>query len=447
MRIAFVTQWFAPEPGAMLAVGIAEGLASRGHHLDVLTGFPNYPTGIVHPGYPMRPYRRDDHSDRVVVHRAPLYPSHDTSAVRRSANYVSFALSAAWTARTRLPRPDAWLIYSSPATAALPALTVPRRLGAPIHLLIMDLWPDSVVDSGFVAGRVGHGIERALSAYCRRTYRDAAGIGIPSAGMHDVLVSRGADPARIRYTPNWTADDHLLPALAPSDDLRRSLGLPTGRLFMYAGNLGRLQGLDTLLEAFERCPEANLALVGEGIAKSELQDLVRRRGMTNVHFFGFQAPEQVGRFIAASDVQVISLRDTPLLRVTTPSKVQVAMAAGRPILVHACGDVAELVLRHRAGAVAYPGDVSATADQIRRLHRSDNAELVEMGRRARAGYEAEFTPIVALDRIEAMLADNARVGLAPDPFLTRRGAAERTNPIPRPRRALRPRSGSKPTAR
>lgn len=446
VRIAFVTQWFAPEPAAILPVGIADGLASRGHHVDVVTGFPNYPTGIVHAGYPIRRYRRDERGDRVVVHRAPLYPSHDTSAVRRSANYVSFALSAVWLARTRLPRPDAWLIYSSPATAALPALTVPRRLRAPTHLLIIDLWPDSVMDSGFVGGRVGHGMERALSAYCRRTYRAAASLGIPSAGMHDVLVSRGADPARIRYTPNWAEDDHLLPAVAPTDALRRSLGLPSGRLFMYAGNLGRLQGLDTLLEAFERCPEANLALVGDGIAKSELQDLVRRRRMSNVHFFGYQAPELVGRFIAASDVQVISLKDTPLLRVTTPSKVQAAMAAARPILVHACGDVAELVLRHGAGAVAHPGDVSATADQIRRLHRSDNSELVEMGRRARACYEAEFTPAAALDRIEAMLVGAAPGAMGPDPLVTRKGEAGRMNSIPGPRQAPRRSRESRPAS-
>src|SRR5665647_2347722 len=91
MRIAFVTQWFPPEQGTFVAAAIADGLAERGHEVHVLTGFPNYPTGRLQVGYPLRPYRREIRSDRVVVHRAPLFPSHDASAGKRAANYLSFA--------------------------------------------------------------------------------------------------------------------------------------------------------------------------------------------------------------------------------------------------------------------------------------------------------------------------------------------------------------------
>src|SRR5664279_610608 len=122
MRIAFVTQWFPPEPGNGIAAGIADGLGQRGHDVDVLTGFPNYPTGKIYPGYKMQYYRRDQRSGRVAVHRAPLFPSHNRNGVKRAANYLSFGLSANWMARSRLKVPDAWLVYSSPATAAIPAI-------------------------------------------------------------------------------------------------------------------------------------------------------------------------------------------------------------------------------------------------------------------------------------------------------------------------------------
>ena len=132
MRIAFVTQWFPPEPGTVVASAIADGLAVRGHVVDVVTGFPNYPTGELQPGYPLQRYRRDERSERVTIHRAPLYPSHNTRAVKRMANYASFSASATWLTRSRLSRPDVWLTYSSPATAAVPALVAPPPAPCPV---------------------------------------------------------------------------------------------------------------------------------------------------------------------------------------------------------------------------------------------------------------------------------------------------------------------------
>ena len=108
MRIRLVTQWFPPEPAGVPA-DIARGLAARGHAVDVLTGFPNYPNGELAEGYPLRPYRRDvDRSEagNIVVHRTPLYPSHDTRAASRMANYTSFAAASATLSVCALPRPD-----------------------------------------------------------------------------------------------------------------------------------------------------------------------------------------------------------------------------------------------------------------------------------------------------------------------------------------------------
>jgi colanic acid biosynthesis glycosyl transferase WcaI len=403
MRIAFATQWFPPEPGTLVAAAIADGLAKRGHEVHVLTGFPNYPTGKLQAGYPLRLYRREIRSDRVTVHRAPLFPSHDSSAAKRMANYLSFGVSASWVARTKIPKPDVWLTYSSPATAALPALTLPRRLRTPSHLLLQDLWPDSVIESGFVPGLLGRGIETALHRFCDWTYRRSTSIGIISPSMAGILVKRGVEQGKIQLLPNWVEDTHLRPNEIPTDALRRSLGLPTGRLFMYAGNIGELQGLGPLIEAFAQCPEVNLVMVGEGVARSSLQHLVGSRGILNVHFVPSQLTERIGQFIAAADVQIVSLRDTRLLRATMPSKVQSCMAGSRPVLACAAGDVADLITASRSGIAARPGDVPAAVEAIRRLNAMPAEELIEMGRRGRVHYEMNFAPNVGLDRLESWL--------------------------------------------
>lgn len=404
MRIAFVTQWFPPEPGTFVAAAIADGLAERGHHVDVLTGFPNYPTGTFHPDYPLRAYRRDCRSERVTVHRAPVYPSHDKNPANRIANYLSFGFSAALIARARLPRPDVWLTYSSPATAALPGLTVPHRLRAPSFLLIQDLWPDSVTGSGFLQGSSLSAMEKALHRYCNWSYRNAAGIGVISPSMSTILMERGVPPERIHYTPNWIDDRHLLPDVLPSDQLRRQLGLPAGKLFMHAGNMGEFQGLRPLIEAFARCSDINLALVGDGVARSDLKAFVADHRLSNVHFVDSQPASRIGSFIAASDVQVVSLQHTALLRATMPSKVQTSMAAARPILAHASGDVADVVRNAAAGVWVTPGDMVGTVSAINKLAALSDDTRLRLGRTGQAYYQETFSLPVGLARMETMLA-------------------------------------------
>lgn len=44
MKILILTQWFDPEP-TFKGLLFARELAARGHEVEVLTGFPNYPGG------------------------------------------------------------------------------------------------------------------------------------------------------------------------------------------------------------------------------------------------------------------------------------------------------------------------------------------------------------------------------------------------------------------
>ncbi|MFC7725887.1 glycosyltransferase family 4 protein [Nocardioides sp. GCM10028917] len=403
MRIGFVTQWFPPEPGTVVPSAIAEGLHDAGHQVEVLTGFPNYPTGRLIDGYRVRPYLREVTPSGIPVHRAPLWPNHDSRAVARMANYLSFAAGASAVARTRVPRPDVWLVYSSPATAVLPVIRLLRRHRAPYFVLVQDLWPDSVTGSGFVGGVPGKVVEGALARFCDATYRHAGGIGVISPGMRHVLVERGVPDRIIHDTPNWISDDHLLPDITSTAALRRELGLPLGRLWMYVGNLGELQGLDTLVEGFARRPAAQLILVGDGVARPRLEALAAGLGARNVRFAGSVPTSDVGRWVAASDVQVVSLQDTPLLRVTMPSKVQGSLAASRPVLVHAAGDAASVVTDARCGWASTPGDAVALEAAIEAGLRLGQQELVAMGGRARERFLEHYSPQVGPQRLARAL--------------------------------------------
>src|ERR1039458_1144728 len=146
MRVLFLTQWFDPEPGAIRGLPLAKWLARNGDDVEVLTGFPNYPGGRLYPGYGMKLWNREL-LDGITVLRVPLYPSHNSSALGRLANYSSYALSAA-TLGLVLARPaDVAFVYRPPATVGLPSLLVKHLRGLPFVYPIADMGPEPVVDA------------------------------------------------------------------------------------------------------------------------------------------------------------------------------------------------------------------------------------------------------------------------------------------------------------
>ena len=49
-RILLITQWFDPEP-TFKGILFAKELVARGFEVEVITGFPNYPGGVLYEGY------------------------------------------------------------------------------------------------------------------------------------------------------------------------------------------------------------------------------------------------------------------------------------------------------------------------------------------------------------------------------------------------------------
>lgn len=464
MRLGLLTQWFDPEPGPAALPGVlARGLARRGHDVRVLTGYPNYPSGRLAPGYRMRARELEPARgpDGVRVCRVALYPSHDASPVRRLANYASFGASAVALGGPALRDLDALWVNYSPITVA-PAMWRARYLhGVPLVVHVGDLWPDTVWASGFaptsspderrddetVADRarrtlragLATGTRRALDAWCGAMYASAERVTYISPGVHDVLRARGVPAARLDYAPMWADEATFRPAddavRAAARAWRSRHGLaPDDVVVLYAGALGRAQGLHTLIEAAslagERLHRASspsaagdsgghggvrlrVVIAGSGVAEPELRDLARISSASGsaqetVRFVGRVDQSRMPELMAAADACYIGLNDDPLARMTMPSKTQATMAAARPIVVAADGDVARVVVEAGAGWATGSADVPGLARILLRLCESDRAERDARGWAGRSYYERRFAVARAVDRVEQHLADAAR---------------------------------------
>ncbi|MGF9760980.1 sugar transferase [Microvirga sp. 0TCS3.31] len=403
MRVWMVTQWFDPEP-TFKGMLFAKELQRRGHEVEVVTGFPNYPGGRLYDGYRIRAYQREV-VDGIVVHRVPLYPSHDSSALKRVANYASFASAAAVKVLTGR-RPDVVYAYHPPGTVALPAAIARLVRGVPFVYDVQDLWPDTLAATGMLPqGRVLDLVGRVMDA----TYALAAHVVVLSPGFRDRITSRGIPAAKVSVIENWCDESQIvLPARAAA---RAALGLREEFTVVFAGTMGPAQALDTVLDAARLLrddPGVRLLMIGAGIEVDRLRARATAEGMDNVAFLPRRPVSEIGEVLAAADALLVHLRDDPLFEITIPSKTQAYLHAGRPVLMGVRGDAAAIVAEAGAGIVFPPQDAPALADAVRRMRRLPEEEREEMGRRGARHYEQALSLRVGAGRFADVLESAAR---------------------------------------
>jgi colanic acid biosynthesis glycosyl transferase WcaI len=387
IRVIFLTMTFDPEPGMLRGLPLARWLAARGYEVKVLTGFPNYPGGRVYDGYRIRPWQREV-IDGIPVLRVPIYPSHDTRALRRIATYTSFALSAATVGAALIGPADVVYLYDPPPTNGLATQVLRLLRRIPVVHHIGDLWPESVIESGMLPGRMARLAGAAIERWCRFLYRRSSVVTVLSPGFKRVLVGRGVPADKVRVVYNWTDEETFRPV--PRDEaLAAELGLAGRFSFVYAGNLGPFQGIDTLIRAAARVkddPRIQLVLIGTGPLETELKALAAELSADNVRFVARRDTREMPRINAVSDVLLVHLKDFPFMATTIPHKTQVALASGRPMLVGLRGDAADLVREAGAGVVCPPEDPAAMATAMREMAAMPREALEEMGRRGREYY-------------------------------------------------------------
>lgn len=150
-----------------------------------------------------------------------------------------------------------------------------------------------------------------------------------------------ADPARIRAIPNGCDATIFHPQSRA--DARTALGIDAdAELVVYVGRLVPEKGLRELLDAMARLapqrPKLQLALIGDGPMRAELDARIAADPALRVRLPGAQGPHEVARWMAASDLVTL-----PSYSEGHPNVLVEALACGRPVLATPVGGIPEVV--------------------------------------------------------------------------------------------------------
>lgn len=393
MKILLITQWFDPEP-TFKGLSFAQALRDEGNEVEVLTGFPNYPGGKVYDGYKISVYKKEI-VDGITVHRAPLYPSHNSSAFKRILNYTTFAISTFLVGLVKVKNIDIIYSYHPPITTSLSALFLGFFKRVPFIIDIQDLWPDTLSATGMLRNKKALYL---VSKVCDFVYRRAAKIVVLSPGFKSRLESRGVPSNKLEVIYNW-CNESALNNYQPVDVL-----LPdNGKLnLVFAGNLGLAQGLPAIVDAAELLQKndvlVNIVLVGDGVAKSNAFEESQKKLLSNIFFLPRVSMQQVGGILSKADMLLVHLTKNKLFEITIPSRTQANLAMGKPIIMGVPGDAAELIIKSNAGLTCESDNPNSLYKAIRNLASMTASQRHDMGERGRKFYLEELSLKIGVEK-------------------------------------------------
>ncbi|TWC20163.1 glycosyltransferase involved in cell wall biosynthesis [Pseudomonas sp. SJZ083] len=334
--------------------------------------------------------------DGVQITRVPLYPSHGQSGVGRLLNYISFAASISLYGLFRAKKPDVVYAYHPPLTVGIAAALVRFFRRVPVVYDIQDMWPDTLKATGMFSNEK---LLKIVSCVCNWVYRNVDQIVVLSPGFKRLLIERGVPSQKIDVIYNWCSEDMVR---ATPDKLPTNFPVTSKFRILFAGNMGKAQSLDTVIDAAqllqEQASQVAFIFLGGGVETSRLEALAKGRNLDNVFFLPAVPMPDVGAYLAAADALLVHLKKDPLFTITIPSKTQAYMAAGKPILMAVDGDAADLVRDAGCGVVSESDNPQALVDAVLALMEVSAEGRSCMAENGAAFYQKELSLRVGVER-------------------------------------------------
>lgn len=380
-RILITSQYFYPEQFRIN--DIANELQSNGNEVTVITGIPNYPEGRYFKDYGVFKNRKATHN-RVKIIRVFQTPR-GKNKLSLVVNYLTFIVFAHIKLLFHKNNYDLILGFEvSPMLQLLPAVWYSRRTNTKLITYITDLWPESVE---FVGGISSKWILSQLRKVSRFIYMNTT-ITLVSSSAFINKIQELHPRARISYLPYYAEDFYLInnkKAHNPSKKLK----------LVFAGNIGRAQGLENLTHAISRLnnvkDKISMTFIGDGNNKLNLIKLVNELKLDSIIDFKESVPSnKIPDSIKEFDVGIISLSDNPINFLTIPSKTQSLMAMRIPILLIGSGAIKEIILAAGCGIAANQNRIDEIVDRLNELVLLPKSKLIEMGENGYNYYVENF---------------------------------------------------------
>jgi len=370
-RILILSLVFRPDnvSTAQIMGDLAVDLKARGHEVFVITTVPHYNNDpVALKEQPLQRYwgkiiQRSDYCGMQVWHA--WMPRKGRNKFIRILAWIGFHLITTMAGLGSRFKPDIILAPSPPLTIGVSAWLLGLRHHCPFIYNVQEIYPDVAVNLGVLKSGF---IINLLLKLERFVYAKAKALAIISEDMAARIHAKNIPSNKIRIIPNFVDINDFRP-LPKINHFSLHHGLHDKFVVSYAGNMGKPQGLDALLEAaniVRDMPQIHFLLMGDGSERTRLIEKAHHLQLPNITILPYQPYHLMAEAYAAADTSFVS-QAPGTSGDGIPSKVYRIMACARPVIActDADSDLSRLIAKSDGGIVVPSADAKEVANAIR----------------------------------------------------------------------------------
>ena len=352
------------------------------------------------PNYSSRGTRAPKHETRrnVEIFRAAGTTLNKNVIAFRLINMVTLSISIFFKAIFRFQPGDQVLVVTTPPSLPFVVAVAALIRGASYTLVIHDNYPEILFAVGKLSRR---SMIATVLNFCNRwLYKHARKLVAVGRDMEKLLLtkSEGLD-IPVAVIQNWAELESVHPEPRDSNQLLKELGIVDKFVFLYAGNMGHPNDVETIIETARRLrdrPEFHFLFLGTGVKEKMIRSAVEDHGLENVEILSPKPRSEQVIFLNACDVALVSLVDN-MLGVSMPSRTYNILAAGKPMLAltDPASELATVIDEDRVGWHIRPGKADEMTQTILDLYAA-RKELSLYGERARKSALEKYSLEAAL---------------------------------------------------
>ncbi len=397
MKILLLTEYFPPEIGAgsTRAYEHSSQWVKNGHDVTVITGFPDYPDGIIPQKYKGYKFLIED-IEGIRVIRTYTFPAPNKGFFRRVISFLSFMISSIVQGIVASKRQDILIATSPPFLVGVSGYIISKFKSIPFVFEVRDLWPESAIQLGELKNKFVIKFLKRIELYL---YHRAKLIVPVAESTINVLLKMGIEENKISVIKNGVDLETIRQPLSIKNENTNKF------VVTYIGTIGLSHALDKVVECAELLKDEDTILfqiIGEGAEKENLNNMIEKLSLNNVKLINKIEREQLTEYYSKADILLVTLRKLDIFRKVIPSKLFEIMAFEKPILISVDGEARSIVEKARAGLFVQPENPEDLRDKI--LYLKNRPDLLkEFGKNGRIFVKENFDRSKLAQKYELLL--------------------------------------------
>jgi glycosyltransferase involved in cell wall biosynthesis len=377
-----VTELYYPENNqtGYYMTGIAEGLTGK-YNVKVICGQPNYAARGT------RAAKKDFHRG-VEIFRVWSTTLNKDVLIFRLLNMLTQGASIFVKSWLKFNRGENVLVVSAPPSLPFVTALAAKLRRAEYTLVIQDKYPETLVAVGKL--KADSIFVKLLNRLNSWLYNGAKKIIVVGRDMRELVYAQlnhnSGRETPIDVIQNWASLEEIEPAPRYENRLLQELGLLEKFVFLYAGNMGHPQDIESVVECAKKLKNDerfHFLFIGSGVKRKWLEREVKANRLKNITLLEPRPRSEQSLFLNACDVGLVPLVKK-MRGAAMPSRTYNILAAGKPVLAltEENSEVAQVIEEDRVGWYVPPREPEKLLQMIYKIYQ-EREKIPEMEIRAR----------------------------------------------------------------